>query len=367
MVIEKLTVWNFKNYEHEEFLFSKAINLIKGLNGSGKTNLLDAIHYLSLTRSAFTTIDNLNIKTGKPFFSIQSQIISNEKTHVVFCNYVKGQKKEIKIDKVLYPKASDHIGKFPCILITPYDTDIIREGSLERRKFFDTLISQINHTYLQNLIEYNHYLKQRNIYLKEFAQNNKVDNNLLDFYNLKLIALAKIIHVVRKDFIEEFKGIFSKFYAFISSENDDVSLKYESHCQESDFEEKFLSSLERDIILQRTSIGTHKDDFVFKINQVPLKNFGSQGQQKSYVISLKIAQHQIIKLKKGFSPVLLLDDIFDKLDDQRINKFLELISSDIFGQIFITDASIDRLKIYLGNITSEIATFRIEKGTIVYE
>jgi DNA replication and repair protein RecF len=367
MVIEKLTVLNFKNYDHAEFNFSKAINLITGLNGSGKTNLLDAIHYISLTKSAFNTQDVLNIQSGKPYFSIQSQISNGNEKHSVLCNLIKGQKKQIKVDKTLFTRASEYIGKFPAILITPYDTDLVREGSIERRRFFDTLISQIDQAYLQDLILYNQHLKQRNSALKIFYQTNRVDQDLIDYYNLKMLGLGEILFTIRKKFVEEFAPIFQKYYQVISHDKDDVSLRYQSHCLSENFEEEFTGSLERDIALQRTSKGIHKDDFLFEIKKVSLKNFGSQGQQKSFVIALKIAQYHIIKERKGFDPVLLLDDIFDKLDDERIHKLLELISSGMFGQIFITDASLERLQKYIGSISSEMIIFKIHNGSLIHE
>lgn len=366
MVIEKITLQNFKNYENAEFRFSPSMNLITGLNGSGKTNLLDAIYYICLTKSAFNNLDSNNVRMGSDFFSIHSKILKNEVTHSILCSYTKGQK-NIKLDRVLYKKSSEHIGRFPCVLIAPNDTDLVREGSEGRRRFFDSLISQLDQDFLQDLIQYSHLLKQRNSALKIFQTSNQIDQNLIDYYNIHMLSYGKSIHETRKKFIEEFEPLFIKYYQFLSEEKEAVSLKYQSHCESISFENDFYRSLQKDILLQRTTMGIHKDDFLFAIKNTPLKNFGSQGQQKSFVIALKIAQYEIIKNKKGFMPILLLDDIFDKLDDHRINKLLSLISSSLFGQLFITDARIDRLEKYIRSISREMSIFNISNGQLIHE
>lgn len=366
MVIEKLTLLNFKNYEAAELPFSPSVNLITGPNGSGKTNLLDALHYISMTKSAFPNQDSLNVKTGADYFSIHCRIQNAEGSSLVQCNYVKGQKKSVLLDKVPYKKVSEHIGKFPMVLMTPFDTDLVREGSEGRRNFFDSLISQLYGSFLQDLIRYAQLLKQRNSLLRIFHESGHTDLHLIDYYNIEIISLAKSIYAVRKDFLREFEPLFKRFYSILSNSGEEVALEYVSQCHQEDFEKQFVSALPKDILLQRTGMGIHKDDFVFILKGFPLKGFGSQGQQKSYVIALKIAQYEIIKMKKGFMPALLLDDIFDKLDDERINTLLAMVSSGMFGQLFITDARIDRMEKYLGNISTEMSIFKIHNGKVTH-
>ena len=362
MYLEKITLLNFKNYEELSLNFSPEVNLITGLNGSGKTNLLDAIYYLCISKSAFNASDAQNILQGTDFFMMGGNFIKNERAYQVQCSFKQGSKKMLKINNNPYDKISSHIGQFPAALITPYDNDLIREGSEERRKFFDSCLSQINSLYLADLMRYNQVLKQRNSLLKQFHEQGKVDKDMLEAYDTELLSLGKKIHQNRRDFIKEFTPLFHAHYKELTEGKEEVALEYSSHLNNDSFEEDFKKSLERDIILERTTKGIHRDDFLFKIGEFPIKNYGSQGQQKSFVISLKLAEFDIIKEKKGFKPLLLLDDIFDKLDESRIRKLMDMVAAKKFGQLFITDARVESSGKFFSELKLKSATFKVEKG-----
>ncbi|MCU0389865.1 MAG: DNA replication and repair protein RecF [Thermoflexibacter sp.] len=357
MLLKKIQLLNFKNYEEILIPFSDGINGIVGENGSGKTNLLDAIHYLCLTKSAFNTIDSQNIRHGSSFFMIQGIFQKEEKDYEVHCNIQEGKAKTLRVEKKPYQKISEHIGQFPCVLMTPYDTDLIREGSEIRRRFFDNTLSQIDQTYLNNLLKYNKLIEQRNGLLKQFAERNYLDKILLDTYKAQILPLAHFIYEKRLDLIQSFVPILENYYFFICNQKEKINLLYESDLQTDNFEQEFDNQLQKDLILQRTTKGVHKDDYLFQIGGYSLNKFGSQGQQKSYVIALKLAQFELMSQLTKSKPLLLLDDIFDKLDDLRIKKLMELISKDRFGQVFITDARPERTKGLFDEIKKEILIF----------
>ena len=365
MYLKKIKLINFKNYKEAELEFSPQINGFTGLNGSGKTNLLDAIYYLSLTKSAFNTTDAMSISQSEDFFRLEAVFEKEKSEFSVETGFSSTQKKIFKVDKAPYEKIKDHIGKFPVVLITPFDTDVIREGSEERRKFFDNVFAQLDAEYLEHLLKYGHILKQRNSLLKKFKEENKTDEILLSAYDGPLMETAEMIYEKRKKFIIQIQPLFEKHYQALAGKKEKVSLTYQSHLENKDFKSIFKASLQRDIFLERTSKGTHKDDYIFLINEMPLKNFGSQGQQKSFVIALKLAQFDLIYITKKVKPILLLDDIFDKLDDERISQLLNMVENDKFGQLFITDARPERTKEFFKNIKAKISIFRIENGRII--
>jgi DNA replication and repair protein RecF len=365
MHIEKLSLINFKNYQEASLNFSDKINCLIGLNGSGKTNILDAIYYLSMTKSAHNSIDSQNIKFDESFFSIKGTFYNSSKKSDIVCFFQEGIKKSFKVNKVDYDKLSQHIGKFPVVLITPYDTDIIREGSETRRKFFDTIISQIDKEYLNHLIRYNNNLKQRNGALKQFNKARKINHDLLDTYDQVLVSTANKIFKKRTDFIQTFETEFLDKYSFITDSNEEVSIDYTSNVSSLDFEMQLKNSRNRDVSMERTSLGTHKDDFKFTINSQALKKFGSQGQQKSFAIALKLAQFGTIENETMIKPILLLDDIFDKLDTNRIAKLLKLIHDNEFGQVFLTDAREERTRTTLKEFNIQSSYFIVEKGVAV--
>ncbi|MDQ3394701.1 MAG: DNA replication/repair protein RecF [Bacteroidota bacterium] len=362
MRLENISLINFKNYSELNVSFSPQINCFVGENGSGKTNLLDAIYYLSISKSAFNTVDQQNIKHGAPYFMIKGHFKVRENKYEIQCVQKAGQKKILKNNKTPYDKLSEHIGQFPVVLIAPDDTDLIRDSSEARRRFLDSIISQLDSTYLNNLIRYNHFIKQRNSLLKLFATKNYVDYDLLEPYDVNLISIGKELYKIRNSFIDRFIPIFSSHYLNLSEGKEKTSIVYESDLNEAHWEENFLQARKKDLILQRTTMGIHKDDLNFQVEGYPLKKYGSQGQQKSFLIALKLAHYDLIKSEKKINPLLLLDDIFDKLDDQRISKLLEMISCGRFGQLFVTDARPERTIKIFSSIQSEVKFFQISQG-----
>ncbi len=365
MHIEKLSLINFKNYEEASLTFSDKINCLVGLNGSGKTNILDAIHYLSMTKSAHNSIDSQNIKFGENYFSIKGTFANDKALNEVVCYFQEGLKKSFKVNKNDYDKLSEHIGRFPIVLVTPYDTDTIREGSEIRRRFFDTIISQIDANYLKHLIQYNNNLKQRNSALKTFNKSKRVNHDLLENYNNVLVHLGALIYNARLEFIEKFTTVFLSKYAYISDSHESVDIHYSSNLSSTDFKADLNNALSKDVALERTTLGAHRDDFKFLIENKPLKKFGSQGQQKSFSIALKLAHFQIIDESMKHKPILLLDDIFDKLDSNRIEKLLTMVMEDQFGQVFITDAREDRTREILDVLNISSVYYKIVEGRVI--
>ncbi len=363
MHLENLRINHFKNYKQADVQFSEQVNCFVGKNGSGKTNLLDAIYYLSITKSAFTPQDNQCFQHDQSVFSVKGEFLLEDKKRQVLCGMQLGKKKLVKLDDKPYRKASEHIGKFPVVLIAPNDTDVIRGSSEDRRKFFDAIISQTDQTYLQNLITYNHVLKQRNSLLKQFAEKEYVDKDLLQQYDDQVIELGTKVYKVRKQFIKRFQPLVSTHYANLSEKSEKVNLEYESHF-DLDVKQLIQESRQKDLILKRTSIGVHKDEFHFLMDKRLIRKFGSQGQQKSYLIALKLAQFDFIEKEKGIKPLLLLDDVFDKLDDFRITKLMEMVASDAFGQIFVTDARPERTLSIFEDIDHEVKFFEVKDGNL---
>ena len=362
MHLKSLSLLSFKNYEESLLEFSSSINCFVGNNGSGKTNLLDAIYYLCFCKSYFNSVDSQNILHDKPFFVVEGTFERNDNPEKVFCAVKRGQKKIFKRNNKEYEKLADHIGVFPLVIISPSDRDLIIEGSTTRRKFMDGVIAQSNKIYLNNLIKYNQVLAQRNALLKYFAANRTSDPFTLEIYNEQLVSLATEIYTTRTAFMKQFNPIFQTYYKAISSTNEQVDLEYKSQLNENDLASLLKESLTKDKILQYTSCGTHKDDLVFEIGDFPIKKQGSQGQQKTYLIALKLAQFDFIKNLVGYKPLLLLDDIFDKLDDSRVEAIVRLVSEHHFGQIFITDTHKSRTEEIVRNIDDSYRIFDIENG-----
>ncbi|GAB4015713.1 DNA replication/repair protein RecF [Spirosoma koreense] len=364
MHLEKLSLTNFKNYEDGRYAFGQQINVIVGPNGSGKTNLLDAVYFLALSKSAFQSQDALSILHDADYFIIDGIFEENERTVQITISLQRGQRKVLMADKKPYERISEHIGRFPVVLIAPNDTDLVREHSEDRRHFFDGVLSQLDADYLRNYLMYQQVLKQRNSLLKLFAERNQVDNDMLDTYDQPLLELGQKIHDRRKQFVEEFLPGFRTHYAYLSDEREEVNIVYESEVSAPDFAEEFRHFRRRDTVLQRTTMGIHKDDYSFLIGSgsdqsVPLKKFGSQGQQKTFVIALKLAQFDSLQTEKGVKPILLLDDIFDKLDDQRIGKLIQRMDEGAFGQLFITDARPERTRELLNSVKADVRFFDI--------
>ena len=342
MYLQKISLVNFKNITSQTFDFQEKINCFVGDNGIGKTNILDAIYYLSFAKSYFNPIALQNIRHGEDFFMIEGNYILGERDEKIVCSLKKGQKKILKRNNKAYEKFSEHIGQIPLVIISPADRDLIVEGSETRRKFIDGVISQQDKTYLKNLISYNKVLSQRNALLKYFAQNRTFDALNLQVYNEQLTDFGTKIHKTRSEFLERFIPIFNEKYQIISDDKERVNLLYNSQLNTFEMSDLLSKNLDKDKMLQYTSVGIHKDDLSFEIGEYPIKKFGSQGQQKSYLIALKLAQFEFIKQQSIVIPILLLDDIFDKLDENRVSQIVDLVNNEEFGQIFITDTHKDR-------------------------
>lgn len=342
MYLQRISIVNFKNIASQSFDFQEKVNCFLGNNGVGKTNVLDAIYYLSFTKSYFNSVAIQNIKHGESFFMVEGEYLINDRKENIICSLKKGQKKVLKRNGKSYDKFSEHIGQIPLVIISPADRDLVIEGSETRRKFIDIVISQQNKSYLKELLAYNKVVSQRNALLKYFAANRTFDAVNLEIYNSQLVELGAKIYKVRKAFLEEFIPIFNAKYQIISDDKEKVNLQYKSQLNDSSMKGLLEKSLEKDKILQYTTTGIHKDDLSFEIGNYPIKKFGSQGQQKSYLIALKLAQFEFIKKQSGLTPILLLDDIFDKLDENRVAQLIDLVNNDEFGQIFITDTHLER-------------------------
>ncbi len=342
MHLKKISLLNFKNFESQNFDFDSKINCFVGNNGVGKTNVLDAIFFLSFAKSYFNTVASQNIRHGEEYFMIDGEYQLEERSEHVICSFKKGHKKIIKRNGKIYERFSDHIGAFPLVIISPSDRDLIAEGSDVRRKFMDAVISQSDSVYLKTLISYARVVSQRNALLKYFASNRTFDLLNLKVYNEQLKVYGDKIYQSRAAFLKIFTPIFLERYLAISAGKEKVGLRYRSQLEASDVLDLLTASLEKDRVLQYTSVGVHKDDLVFEIDGFPVKKFGSQGQQKSFLIALKLAQFDFIKEQSKVKPILLLDDIFDKLDDLRVQQIITLVNQDHFGQIFISDTHAER-------------------------
>ena len=342
MFLKKLSLINYKNFDASEFEFNQKINCFVGNNGVGKTNILEAIYFLSFTKGYFNNTVSQHIKHKTDFFVIDGSYQINERLENINCSLKKGSKKIIKKNGKEYEKVTEHIGTIPLVIISPVDNNLIAEGSDIRRKFIDGVISQSDTTYLHQLISYKKIVSQRNSLLKYFAANRTYDALNIEVYNEQLANLGTQIYNKRAAFLEEFIPIFKKRYSHISNGNEEVNLEYKSQLHDNSLKSLLESTIEKDRLLQYTSVGIHKDDLIFKISDYPIKKYGSQGQQKSYLIALKLAQFDFIQKQSNIKPLLLLDDIFDKLDENRVAQLLQLVNDENFGQLFISDTNAKR-------------------------
>lgn len=362
MILERLSIINYKNIEQEDLVFSPKINCFLGNNGMGKSNLLDAIYYLSFCKSHTNLIDSQNIKHDSDFTVLQGWYNIEGKEEEFFCSLKRKQKKRFKRNKKDYEKLSDHIGILPLVMISPSDSELVSGGSDERRRFIDLVLSQFDKEYLHSLIRYNKALQQRNALLK--AENNKSDDTLFDLWEDELVKEGEVIHRKREQFIESFIPTFQKFYDFICQSNEVVSLAYESHLTGNEFHPALRQKRERDKILGYTSTGIHKDDLDMQIGGYSIKKTGSQGQNKTYVVAMKLAQFEFLLKVGDKTPILLLDDIFDKLDSSRVEQIIKLVLGNEFGQIFVTDTNREHLDEILRNTDSQHRIFMVDQGSI---
>ncbi len=367
MFLKNLQLHQFKNHKESQFTFNEKVSCFVGDNGAGKTNILDAIHYLSQTKSYFNHIDSQNIQFTTDYFMLKGVFEKEGKYSEIQCNHKEQEGKSVQKNKKKYKRFSEHIGQFPIVIISPTDTNLILEGSEVRRKYLDSSIAQYKQSYLQVLIQYNKALKQRNALLKQFNDKGYFDAITLEIYDKQLLEHGNTIHKERTKFLEELTPVFNKYYSEISGGNERVGLVYKSQLNDTDFGSLLDESKQKDRVSNYTQVGTHKDDIIFTMNDLPIKKIGSQGQQKSFLIALKLAQFDFIKEQIGFKPILLLDDIFDKLDDKRILKLISFVDKNVFGQVFITDTHADRSKEILTKAKISFSIFNINNGIIKNE
>jgi len=359
MNLNTLSLVNYKNFESQVFNFDAKINCFVGANGIGKTNALDAIYHLAFGKSYFNPIAVQNINHNAEFFVVDGNFTKNKREEKIIVSLKRGQKKIIKRNAKAYEKFSEHIGFIPLVIISPADRDLIIEGSDTRRKFIDSVISQSDKSYLAELINYNKVLTQRNALLKYFALNNTFNNDTLSIYNEQLHNYGSEIFKKRDAFLKTFIPIFKARYEAISQSKETIDLQYKSDLFDDELNNLLKKTINKDKALQYTSVGTHKDDLVFLIDNFPIKKFGSQGQQKSFLIALKLAQFDFIKQQSGVSPILLLDDIFDKLDQNRVAQIISLVDDEHFGQIFISDTHAERTENVIKQIHQSYKIFKL--------
>ena len=359
MFLKALTLVNYKNFDSKSFDFDPTINCLVGQNGVGKTNVLDAIYHLAFSKSYFNPVSTQNIKHGNDFFMIEGTFEKEEREEKIVCSFKKGLKKIIKRNGKAYEKFSDHIGFLPLVIISPADRNLIIEGSDTRRKFMDGVISQSDKGYLQDLIKYNKVVSQRNSLLKYFSANHTFDGDTLAIYNEQMHSLGSEIFKKRTAFMQSFVPIFDKEYENIADKGEKIGLDYQSQLQHGNLLDLLESSLEKDRMLQYSSTGIHKDDLDFSIDGHAIKKFGSQGQQKSFLIALKLAQFHFIKEQAKTKPILLLDDIFDKLDESRVAQIVALVDNENFGQIFISDTHPERTENVVKSIDQSYKIFTL--------
>ena len=359
-ILEKIVISDFRNILLQELEFSPNVNCISGNNGEGKTNLLDAIYYLSMTKSAFALSDKFNFRHGTEEFSLSGLYRMENGLSSRFSVKMtsKGEKK-MKRDEKQYGKVSEHIGVLPVVMVSPADISMVSDSGEERRRFVNAVLSQMDREYMTSLQQYNRLLLQRNKMLKE----QDVDRGLLEVIDMRMAAFAEPVFQARKKFVEELTPIVQEYYKSLSGDSEQVSIEYDSELSKASLEQLLAASYDKDRVLKYTGAGIQRDDFLFKMNGHPIRRYGSQGQQKSFLVSLKFAQYELMKKNYGFAPVLLLDDVFDKLDMSRISNLLEMVASNDFGQIFITDSNKVRMAGIVDKLTQDRAYFDTSAGT----
>lgn len=364
MILKRISILNYKNLEQVELDFSTKMNCLIGQNGMGKTNLLDAIYYLSFCKSANNPIDSQNIKHDQNFFVLQGSYVTElGDVEEVYCGLKRRQKKQFKRNKKEYSRLSDHIGFIPLVMVSPADAELIAGGSEERRRFMDVVISQYDRDYLSALIRYNKALTQRNTLLKA---EEEPDNELMEVWEEIMTMAGEVVYRKRKEFVNEFIPVFQTFYSSISQGQEQVSLSYESHADNGNLLQQLKDNRQRDRIMGYSLKGVHKDDLVMQLDSYPIKREGSQGQNKTFLIALKLAQFDFLRRTgSNTTPLLLLDDIFDKLDASRVEQIVKLVSGNRFGQIFITDTNRDHLDKILEKVHGEYKVFSVEQGNVI--
>jgi DNA replication and repair protein RecF len=365
MRLQHLSLIQYKNNEQSQLNFSDRINIFVGDNGAGKTNILDAIYYLSFCKSPFRVNDSQNILHDKSFFTITGEYLTSENSlEKVLVNYENGGKKHFKRNDKEYERLADHIGEFPLVIISPADSILINGSSEERRKYIDSVISQFDKAYLQTLLHYNKIIQQRNALLKTLHDQPQVDKTIIEALNSKLNQYGTIIFEKRKAFLEDFIPLIQVYYQFISNEKEIANVSYRSQLHTNPLSKLLVEHFNKELILKYTTVGIHRDDIEFEINGFPIRSYGSQGQQKSFLIALKIAQFEYTYKMKKYKPLLLLDDIFDKLDYHRVKQLMKLVSRNEFGQIFISDTNQERIEHVFAQIEVDKRIFEVIKGKV---
>lgn len=367
MYIWEISIVNYKNLKEVQLGFSPKLNCFIGKNGAGKTNILDSVYFLSFCKSFSNASDLMNVTHEESYFMLNGNYNRLDSNENISCGFKKGGTKQFKRNSKVYKKLVEHIGLFPLVMISPADFNLISGGSEERRKFMDGVISQYNQLYLDDLLKYNRALQQRNNLLRQFATSHHFDADLLELWNMKLVEFGERIFRQRKEFVEKLIPVFQQYYSFISQDNEKVSLVYESQLENSGLEDLLKNSVAKDRALQFTSQGIHKDELIFYIGDHPIKKLGSQGQMKTYLVSLKLAQFDFIKVISGLKPILLLDDIFDKLDQHRVEQIVKVVAGEQFGQIFITDTNREHLDSIIRKMDTDSRIFLVENGNVIQQ
>lgn len=359
-ILKKIVISDYRNIQLQELEFSPNVNCISGNNGEGKTNLLDAVYYLSMTKSAFASSDRFNFRHGTDSFSLSGTYVMENGLSSRFSIKAtsKGEKKMRRDDKA-YERISEHIGVLPVVMVSPSDISLVSESGDERRRFVNSVLSQMDPAYMSAMQQYNRLLQQRNKMLKEM----EVDHALLEVIDMRMSALAEPVYQARKKFTEDLAPVVSEFYRILSGDSEKVCIEYESELSKASLDQLLSASYDKDCVMRYTTSGIQRDDFIFTMNGYPIRRYGSQGQQKSFLVALKFAQYEVMKKKYGFAPVLLLDDVFDKLDMGRISNLLQMVASNDFGQIFITDSNKIRMSGIVDGLTRDRAYFDTSGGT----
>jgi DNA replication and repair protein RecF len=365
MHLKSLSLVNFKNYEQVDIPFSQKINCFVGENGVGKTNVLDAVHYLALCKSNLNPIDTQNIRYDQEFCVVQGVFERFDKEENIYCGIRRQKKKQFKRNQKEYQKLAEHIGLIPLVMVSPFDSILINGGSEERRRFMNGVIAQYSRVYLDNIIQYNRALTQRNRLLKDFAATRSFNKEMLEVWNEQLVRYGEPVYQERKRFVDDLLPVFAAFYEHVSGNREKVTLTYQAQLNGKDFKSGLEDAMEKDRIVQYTTFGVHKDDLGMDLGEYSLKKSGSQGQQKTFLVALKLAEFEYIRKLTEIPPILLLDDIFDKFDASRVKQIISLVADNTFGQIFITDTNETRLLGILKSLPADHRVFRIDhNGTV---
>lgn len=365
MQLLSLKLANFKNYTQQSLALSPRLNCFVGLNGMGKTNLLDAIHFLCLTRSHRSVPDKNLVLHGEEFFRLEGVFEHAGERSKVVAKFIPGQRKEVERNGAVFTRLTDYIGLYPVVMIAPDDIALVQDGSEERRRFLDATLSQIFPDYLGNLLIYNNLVKQRTALLKTFAEQRRFDATLLEAIDRQLPAPARVLTEKRTAFCAGFVPLFQALYAEIAGSRERVNVVFESDCLDADMAALLENNIDKDRVLERTSAGPHRDDLLLTLDGQPVKKFASQGQLKSFLLAMRLAQYEALHREKHISPLLLLDDIFDKLDEQRVRQLVGLLLRRDFGQIFITDTQRSRIEAVVSSFAGEYKIFEVENGEVV--